>query len=298
MPKVYWLIVMLTKTGSVLKIGLVQAEAGDKIEANLDKTARHIQNAARKGASIVCLQELFATPYFAQKEDNRLFTLAEKMPGKITNFLSGAAKSSKVTLIGGSLFEKGEDGKYYNTSLIFDDRGKLKAKYRKIHIPHDPGYYEQFYFSSGNLGYVQAEIRGARIAPLICYDQWYPEAARVNALKGVHIIFYPTAIGWTKEMKKNEKFSAERWQNAMCGHASMNGIWVAAVNRVGKEDGIDFWGSSFVADPFGEVVKKASSTQEEVLIAEIDLAKVASSQEGWGFLRNRKPMTYRELSEI
>lgn len=284
--------------GSVLKIGLVQAEASDKIEANLDKTARHIQKAASRGASIVCLQELFATPYFAQKEDNTSFSLAEKIPGKITNFLSGAAKSNKVTLIGGSLFEKGEDGKYYNTSLIFDDCGKLKAKYRKIHIPHDPGYCEQFYFSSGNLGYVQAEVRGARIAPLICYDQWYPEAARVNALKGVHIIFYPTAIGWTKEMKKSEQFSAERWQNAMCGHASMNGIWVAAVNRVGREHNIDFWGSSFVADPFGEVIKKAGSTKEEVLIAEIDLAKVASSQEGWGFLRNRKPMTYRELSEI
>lgn len=283
---------------SSIKIGLVQTKVSSQIEANLKKTAKYVQNAARKGAFIVCLQELFAMPYFPQKENKQLFGLAEKIPGKITNFLSKTAKDNKITLVGGSLFEKEEDGRYYNTSLIFNDEGDLKARYRKIHIPYDPNYYEQFYFSSGNLGYVQVEVNDVRIAPLICYDQWYPEAARVNALRGAQMIFYPTAIGWTSDMKENEPFSAERWENAMCGHASMNGIYVVAVNRVGKEGNIDFWGSSFVADPFGEVIKKASSTKEEALVVEIDLNKVASSQEGWGFLRNRKPMTYRELYEI
>ena len=280
-----------------LKIGLVQSEVGGDLDKNLDKTAKMVAQAAKKGASIVCLQELFATKYFCQSEKKELFGLAEVIPGKVSNFLAETAKQNKVTLVGGSLFEKGE-GKYYNTSLIFDESGKLRAKYRKIHIPHDPKYYEQFYFSSGDAGYVQADLHGTKIAPLICYDQWFPEAARINALKGAQIIFYPTAIGWTADMKKLEPFSAQRWKNAMCGHASMNGIYVVAVNRVGKEDDIDFWGGSFVADPFGEVVKRAGSGKEEVLVVEIDLSKITSSQEGWGFLKNRKPMSYRDLTEI
>jgi len=281
-----------------LKVGLVQAKVSSQIEANLEKTAKSVQNAARKGALIVCLQELFAVPYFAQKEDKKFLELAEKIPGRVTNFLSKIARDNKITLVGGSLYEKGEGNKHYNTSLVFNPKGSVIAKYRKIHIPNDPNYYEQYYFSSGNLGYVQAEVGNFKIAPLICYDQWYPEAARINALRGASVIFYPTAIGWTADMKENEPFSAERWQNSMCGHASMNGVYVAAANRVGKEGGIDFWGGSFVTDPFGEVIKRASSSKEEVLIAEIDLGKVASSQEGWGFLENRKPMTYRELYEI
>ena len=281
-----------------LKIGLVQTKVDNDLDKNLDNTARFVSLAAKKGASIVCLQELFGMRYFCQHEKKELFGLAEIIPGKISHFLSETAKQNKITLVGGSLFEKGEDDKYYNTSLTFDENGKLRAEYRKIHIPNDPKYYEQYYFSSGNHGYVQANIHGVKIAPLICYDQWYPEAARINALKGSQIIFYPTAIGFTKDMKKLEPFSSQRWENAMCGHASMNGVYVAAVNRVGKEDGIDFWGGSFVADPFGEIVKRASSYKEEVLIAEIDLSKVSSSQEGWGFLKNRRPMSYRDLTEI
>jgi len=280
-----------------LKIGLVQTKVSDDLHSNLNKTAKFVSQAARKGASLVCLQELFAMPYFCQSEDKEIFGLAEKIPGKLTKFLSETAKKNKITLVGGSIFEK-EGSKYYNTSLVFDKNGNQLGKYRKVHIPNDPKYYEKYYFSSGNLGYVQADVSGIRIAPLICYDQWYPEAARIHALKGAQIIFYPTAIGWTADMKQNEPFSAERWQNAMCGHASMNGIYVAAVNRVGQEEDIEFWGNSFVADPFGEVIKKASSTKEEVLIAEIDLSKVFTSQEGWGFLKNRKPMSYRDLTEI
>ena len=278
-----------------LKIGLVQTKSSN--DGNLSKIAKFVNQASDKGAKIVCLQELFALPYLCQKENKKLFSLAETIPGKITIFLSETAKKNKITLVSGSIFEKDGD-KYYNTSLVFDEKGSIKTKYRKIHIPYDPNYHEQFYFSSGNLGYAQAEVHGVKIAPLICYDQWYPEAARINALKGSQIIFYPTAIGWTKDMKEKEPFSADRWENAMCGHASMNGIYVAAVNRVGKEDDIEFWGRSFVADPFGEVLNRASSTKEEVLIVDIDLSKILTSQEGWGFLKNRKPMSYRDLTEI
>ncbi len=292
-----------------LKIGLVQAKVSSSINENLDRTAKFIGQAAKKGASIACLQELFAAPYFAQKEDKSVFSSAEKIPGKIADFLSKCAKENKISLVSGSLFEKGNDGKFYNTSLVFDSSGKLISKYRKIHIPQDPSYYEQFYFSSGNLGYQQVKVSGkaseknhdgrfdAVIAPLICYDQWFPEAARINALKGAQLLFYPTAIGWTKEMKQLEPFSAKRWEDAMRSHASMNGIYVAAANRVGKEDNIDFWGGSFIADPFGEIVARASSKKEEVLVAEIDLDKIQKSQEGWGFMRNRKPGSYGDLAK-
>jgi len=280
-----------------LKIGLIQSKVSGDLGKNLAKIAKFVSYAAQKGASIACLQELFASKYFCQDERKKAFELAEKIPGRLTKFLSQTAKQNKIALVGGSIFEK-ENNKYYNTSMVFDEKGRIRAKYRKIHIPYDPKYYEQFYFSSGNLGYSQAEIHGVKIAPLICYDQWYPEAARVNALKGAQIIFYPTAIGWTADTKKLEPFSAQRWENAMCGHASMNGVYVAAVNRVGKEKDIDFWGSSFVADPFGEVVARASSTKDEVLVVEIDLSKVANSKEGWGFLRNRKPLSYKDLTEI
>lgn len=286
---------MIQQQVSKIRIGLVQAKVRSQIEANLDRTAKYVHETARKGATIVCLQELFAVPYFAQQKDRKFLELAERIPGRIVNFLSSVARENNITLVAGSLYEKGEDKKYYNTALVLNSNGKIIAKYRKIHIPNDPKYYEKYYFSSGNLGYAQVDVNKVRIAPLVCYDQWYPEAARINALKGAQIIFYPTAIGWTDDMRKNEHFSAERWRNAMCGNASMNGLYVAAVNRVGKEQDIDFWGGSFVADPYGEVVKEASSTKEEVLVVDIDLRKVTSSREGWGFLRNRQPLSYKDL---
>ncbi len=285
----------LVMGGNIIRIGLVQAEVTESIDANLEKTAKCIHEASKKGAHIVCLQELFAVRYPAQKEDKSAFSLAEKIPGKITNFLSKAAKENKVALVSGSLFEKTADGKYYNTSLIFNETGNIIAKYRKIHIPNDPLYYEKFYFSPGNLGFVQARIKDIIISTLICYDQWYPEAARINALKGSQIIFYPTAIGWFKEMKEKEPWTIKRWQDSMRSHASLNGIYVAAANRVGKEDNLEFWGNSFIADPFGEIIAQASGSKEEVLLAEIDLSKVKSSQEGWMFLKNRQPKNYSEL---
>ena len=281
----------------MVKIGLVQTKVSKDIVVNLDKTAKFIALAAEKGAKIVCLQELFATQYFAQNEDKKNFDLAEPIPGRTSLFLSEQAMKNSVYLVGGSFYEKSDDGKYFNTTLVYDPSGNQIAKYRKIHIPHDPNYFEQYYFSPGDLGYVNFTAEGLKAAPLICYDQWFPEPARLHALNGVQMIFYPTAIGWFAEMKKAEPFSAKRWENAMRGHASMNGIFTAGVNRVGKEGKMTFWGGSFIADPFGEVVAKASATKEEALVAEIDTSLIDVSQEGWGFLRNRKPKTYGSLTK-
>lgn len=280
---------------STMKIALIQTTVGENLDENLEKTARLIKQAARKGAEIVCLQELFANRYFAQVKDDRFFELAEAIPGRLSQFLSDCASSNRVLLIGGSIYERAEDGKLYNTSLIYNSRGKLVGKYRKMHIPHDPNYYEQHYFSPGDLGYVQVNAGKAVIAPLICYDQWYPEAARINTIQGAQIIFYPTAIGWFKELKREEPFSARRWEDAMRAHASLNGIFVAAVNRVGREGDLRFWGGSFIADPFGEVLARASRSKEEVLVASIDLNRIRVSQEGWRFLNNRRPQSYTDL---
>jgi N-carbamoylputrescine amidase len=279
----------------LIKIGLIQTKVEENVDENLEKTAGFIKQAARKGAEIVCLQELFACRYFAQIKNDKFFELAESVPGRLSQFLSECASVNRVLLIGGSIYEKGEDGKFYNTSLIYDSTGALAGKYRKMHIPHDPNYYEQYYFSPGNLGYLQVNTGKAVVAPLICYDQWYPEAARVNAIQGAQVIFYPTAIGWFKELRRDEPFSAKRWENAMRAHASLNGIFVAAVNRVGREGGLRFWGGSFIADPFGELVARASHSKEEVLVAKIDLGRISVSQEGWRFLHNRRPQSYTDL---
>jgi len=281
---------------NIVKVGLIQTKVGDDVEANLKKTASLIRQAARKGAEIVCLQELFAYRYFAQVQDDRFFDIAETVPGRLSEFLSQCAATNRVSLVGGSIYEKGDDGKFYNTSLVFDSGGKITGKYRKMHIPHDPNYYEQHYFSPGDLGYVQVNMGKIVVAPLICYDQWYPEAARVNAIQGAQIIFYPTAIGWFKELRRDEPFSARRWEHAMRAHASLNGIFVAAVNRVGREGDLRFWGGSFVADPFGEVVARASHSREQVLVASLDLNRISVSQEGWGFLHNRRPNSYADLA--
>jgi N-carbamoylputrescine amidase len=279
----------------MLKIGLIQTKVSEDIDENLEKTARSIKQAARKGADVVCLPELFAYRYFAQTKSGRFFELAEAVPGRLSQFLSQCASDNRILLVGGSMYERSENGKFYNTSLIYDSHGKLAGKYRKMHIPHDPNYYEQYYFSPGDLGYVQVNTGKTVIAPLICYDQWYPEAARVNTIQGAQVIFYPTAIGWFKELKRDEPFSARRWEDAMRAHASLNGIFVAAVNRVGREGDLRFWGGSFIADPFGEVVARASHGKEEVLVGGIDLKRIRESQEGWGFLHNRRPQSYADL---
>jgi len=280
-----------------LKIGLIQTTVSDDVDANLDKTARYIGAAAKKGAEIVCLQELFASRYFAQTKSDRFFDIAEPVPGRLSRFLAECASLNRVLLVGGSIYEKSADGKFYNTTLIYDSKGTLAGKYRKMHIPHDPKYYEQYYFSPGDLGYVRVNAGRTVIAPLICYDQWFPEAARINTIEGAGIIFYPTAIGWFKELKRDEPFSARRWEDAMRAHASLNGIFTAAVNRVGREGDLRFWGGSFVADPFGEVVARASRSKEEVLVATLDLRRIEESQEGWRFLYNRRPQSYSGLTK-
>jgi N-carbamoylputrescine amidase len=280
-----------------LKVGLVQTRVSDNLDDNLEKTAGFIKTAAQRGADVVCLQELFAQRYFAQTKSRKFFESAQPVPGPLSQFLADCAAANGIALIGGSIYERGKDEKFYNTSLIYGRRGELLGKYRKMHIPHDPNYYEQYYFSPGNLGYVQVDTGSAKVAPLICYDQWYPEAARINAIQGAQLIFYPTAIGWFKELKRDEPFSARRWEAAMRAHASLNGIFVAAVNRVGREGDLQFWGGSFVADPFGEVVARASSSKEAVLVAEIDLARIRVSQEGWRFLHNRRPQSYTDLTK-
>jgi len=278
-----------------MKIGLIQTKVSRNVEENLDKAARSIKQAAKKGADIVCLEELFAYRYFAQTKHDKFFDIAEPVPGRLSQFLSDCARSNRVTLIGGSIYEKGRDEKFYNASLIYSSTGALLGKYRKMHIPHDPNYYEQYYFAPGDLGYVQVKTGKTVVAPLICYDQWYPEAARINTIRGAEIIFYPTAIGWFKELKRDEPFSAERGEDAMRAHASLNGVFAAAVNRVGREGEVRFWGGSFVADPFGEVVARASRSKEEVLVASIDLSRIRKSQEGWRFLQNRRPQSYADL---
>lgn len=284
------------RSQAILRLGLVQTRATADIERNLAAADRLIGVAAKRGAEIVCLPELFAARYFAQVEDREFLELAEPIPGRISRFLQAAAKRHRITLVGGSLYERARDGKRYNTTLIYGRSGRVLGKYRKMHIPHDPKYYEQFYFEPGNLGYIQVPAGKAVVSPLICYDQWFPEAARINAMRGAQVIFYPTAIGWFDELKRDEPFSARRWEDAMRSHASMNGIFVAGVNRVGREGTLRFWGGSFIADPFGEVVARASRTREDALVADIDLRRIRESQEGWGFLRNRRPASYRALA--
>lgn len=278
-----------------ITIALIQTIVEEDINANLKKTADLVAEATEKKARIVCLQELFATRYFAQNENEEFFKLAEKIPGKTSRFLSGLAKQHEITLVGGSLYELGDDGNRYNTCLVFNEKGNVAAKYRKTHVPYDPLYWEKFYFAPGNLGYVQARLHDITIAPLICYDQWFPEPARINAINGAQIIFYPTAIGWFSEMQQAEPWSADRWEHAMRAHASMNGIFIAAVNRTGIEDDLTFWGRSFIADPFGEILARAPESEEAVLVADLDLNKIFQSQDGWLFLKNRRPDTYDDL---
>ena len=273
------------------KISLIQMKMSKDEKDNLGNALSKIKKAASKKAEIACLPELFANIYFAQNEDKSNFNFAKKMPNDITEALSESAKKNNIAIIGGSLFEKGDDEKFYNTTVVFSNSGVMLGKYRKIHIPYDPKYYEKTFFASGS-EYKVFDFGSVKAGTLICYDQWFPEAARINALMGAQIVFYPTAIGFTSEMKKNETFSQKRWERDMCAHASANGMFVAAVNRTGKEEGIEFWGSSFVADPFGNVIARASSSKEEVLIADINLGLIENSREGWGFMRNRRAETY------
>src|SRR6267143_1307867 len=268
---------------------------------NLAKALVHIAEAARKGAHVVCLPELFQTQYFCQREDAALFDLAEPIPGPGTEILAIAARQHKVVLVA-SLFEKRAPGVYHNTAVIFDSDGVQRGIYRKMHIPDDPLYYEKFYFTPGDLGFKAFDTAVGRVGTLVCWDQWYPEAARLTALQGASILCYPTAIGWHPAEKAQQGLEQlDAWRTIQRGHAIANGCYVAAVNRVGLERldgqsaGLEFWGSSFVADPFGGVVAQAPPDKEALLLAEIDPGRIEEVRRSWPFLRDRRVDAYGGL---
>ena len=279
------------KKNNMVAIGLIQTSASEDVAANMDKTAGKVKDAARKGAQIICLQELYRTKYFPREQKKDATGLAETIPGDSTETFSGLAKEHSVVIIV-PVFEKAPGGSYYNSVVAIDADGKLMDTYRKVHTPHDPFFYEKDFFKDGDLGYRVYKTRYASFSVLICYDQWFPEAARIAALNGADILFYPTAIGWIKENMPPEDDWRDAWETIQRSHAIANGVHVAAVNRVGEEGELKFWGSSFVCDSFGKVLKRASDRKEEVLVAELDLSKNKRIQEEWGFLRNRRPDTY------
>jgi N-carbamoylputrescine amidase len=287
----------------ITRVGLVQMSCGPDPEANLEKAAERVRDAARAGADVVCLPELFRAQYFCQREDIALFDLAEPIPGPSTERLSAVAREENVVVVA-SLFERRTAGIYHNTAAILERDGTIAGLYRKMHIPDDPLYYEKFYFTPGDLGFRAFDTTAGKIGTLVCWDQWYPEGARLTALKGANVLFYPTAIGWHPH-EKDELGEAQydAWQTIQRSHAIANGVYVAAVNRVGVEHGdvrgdrvdgpgLEFWGGSFLADPFGRVIAKAAHDKEEILIGEIDLAKLEDTRRNWPFLRDRRIDAY------
>jgi N-carbamoylputrescine amidase len=270
------------KSKQTVKLALIQMSCTNDVRANLAKAVSLAQKAAAKGAKIVCLQELFRTEYFCKQEDSKNFDLAETIPGPSTDALSKVAKSKKVVIIA-SLFEKRASGVYHNTAVVMDADGKLLGKYRKMHIPDDPGFYEKFYFVPGDLGFQMFETRYANIGVLVCWDQWFPEAARLTALSGAEILFYPTAIGWKKNKSDEAESYRSAWETVQRGHAIANGVYVAATNRVGQEGEFKYWGHSFVADPFGAIVKRGGD-KEDIVIVDCDLSSVEQTRREWPFL--------------
>jgi len=283
-------------------LGLLQHACSASPAENLKKTLALVEKAARLGAKIICTQELFRSQYFCQSEDHGNFKLAETIPGPSTKAFQTLAKKHRVVIIG-SLFEKRASGLYHNTAVIIDADGKLLGVYRKMHIPDDPLFYEKFYFTPGDTGFKAWPTRYGKIGVLICWDQWYPEAARLTAMAGAEILFYPTAIGWHPLEKK--EYGANQhgaWETIQRSHAVANGCYVAAINRIGTEtpvggDGLEFWGQSFIAGTSGQVLAKASVDQEEILLHSVDLGKVDVTRTHWPFLRDRRIDAYGDLTK-
>jgi N-carbamoylputrescine amidase len=281
---------------NIVQVGLIQMSCDQKPEANLKKAIARIGEAAKKDAQIVCLQELFRSQYFCQTEDIELFKLAETIPGPTTEVLGKVARQKNVVIVA-SLFEKRAAGVYHNTAVIIDATGKIAGKYRKMHIPDDPLYYEKFYFTPGDLGFQTHDTKFGKVGALVCWDQWFPEAARLTALSGAQLLFYPTAIGWLPEEKKEmNQAQHSAWETIQRAHAIANGVYVVAVNRVGQEGKLTFWGQSFVADPFGRIIARASANKEEVLVVDCDLGKIDETRQNWPFLRDRRIDSYSALS--
>jgi N-carbamoylputrescine amidase len=289
-------------------IGIVQMSCGPDPEDNMDRAIAHVSEAAKQGAELVCLPELFQTQYFCQREDIALFELAEPIPGPATHRLSELTRELKIFLIA-SLFERRAPGLYHNTAAILGRDGALLGIYRKMHIPDDPLYYEKFYFTPGDLGFKAFEADFGKFGTLVCWDQWYPEGARITAAQGANVLFYPTAIGWHPDEKAQYGAAQyDAWRTIQRAHAIANGVYVAAVNRVGFETGnirgneatgkgLEFWGGSFIADPFGQVVAEAPHDKEAVLLAEIDLHRIEDVRRNWPFWRDRRIDAYAPITQ-
>ncbi|MDB6034290.1 MAG: acyltransferase [Verrucomicrobiales bacterium] len=285
---------------SVVKLGLLQSRCTANPKENLKKTLALAEQAAKRGANIICTQELFRSEYFCQSEDHKCFDLAEPIPGPSTQAFQRLAKKHGVVVIA-SLFEKRASGVYHNTAAVIDADGSLLGIYRKMHIPDDPLFYEKFYFTPGDLGFRAWRTKFGKIGVLICWDQWYPEGARLTAMQGAEILFYPTAIGWhPKEKKEHGANQHGAWELIQRSHAVANGCYVVAVNRIGHEapvggDGLEFWGQSFVAGTSGQILQKASVDKEEIMVVPVDLAKVDVTRTHWPFLRDRRIDAYGDL---
>ena len=289
------------------RVALIQMSCGPEPEQNLQKALDRVGEAARLGAQVVCLPELFQTQYFCQREDASLFDLAEPIPGPSSPKLADAARKHKVVLVA-SLFEKRAPGVYHNTAAVFDADGALRGIYRKMHIPDDPLYYEKFYFTPGDLGFRAHDTQVGRLGALVCWDQWYPEGARLTALQGATLLLYPTAIGWhPAEKVEFGKAQHDAWRTIQSAHAIANGVYVGVVNRVGFEtgnirgksapgQGLEFWGASFLCDPFGTVIAEASYDKEEILIGEVNLRKLEEIRRNWPFLRDRRIDSYAPIT--
>jgi len=279
-----------------VKIGMIQMSCQKDKTKNIEKVVENIKDLAKRGANIICTQELFASLYFCDVEEYDNFLLAEQIPGPTTEILSKLAKQLNIVIIA-SMFEKQMAGLYYNTTIVIDADGTYLGKYRKMHIPDDPGYYEKFYFTPGDLGYKVFETKFAKIGVLICWDQWYPEASRLTAMKGAQIIFYPTAIGWaTSQDEQTNKEQYMAWQTIQRGHAIANGIHTVSINRVGQEGDMMFWGGSFVSNPFGTILYEASHTKEENQIIEVDLSQTDYYRVHWPFFRDRRIDSYKDIT--
>ena len=290
------------------KVGLIQMSCTPEPAENLQRAMDRVREAASKGAQVICLPELFQTQYFCQREDAALFDLAEPIPGPTTEKLSALAKQLRIVLVA-SLFERRTAGVYHNTALIFDADGTQRGMYRKMHIPDDRLYYEKYYFTPGDLGFKAFDTNAGRVGTLVCWDQWYPEGARLTALQGASILLYPTAIGWhPAEKAEFGVVQHDAWRTIQRGHAIANGVYVGVVNRVGFEtgnirgnqasgDGLEFWGRSFLCDPFGRVIAEGSHDKEEILVGEVDLKAVEDTRRNWPFLRDRRIDSYAAITQ-
>ena len=282
---------------SALPVALIQMSCVADPARNVQTALSHVAQAARGGAKLVCLPELFRSLYFCQKQDYKCFQLAEPIPGPTTQLLSAAAKKHKITLVS-SLFEKRTGGLYHNTAVVFGPNGKILGTYRKMHIPDDPGFNEKFYFTPGDTGFQPIDTPAGRLGILVCWDQWYPEAARLMALRGAQILIYPTAIGWARGEKKDVcQTQRNAWQTIQRSHAIANGLFVLSINRTGRENNLDFWGTSFVSNPMGHVVAEASTHRAEIVRASLQLSETTTTRQHWPFLRDRRVDAYTGLDQ-